>query len=158
MKREGISILFVSHKLNEVFQISDTITILRNGKKVFDGDAASLDRRSLETYMTGRTIDEHDVYVKDPTGERPLLTAENLTGKGRFADVSFSLYPGEILGITGLLGSGRNELAHALFGLHPADSGQLFVEGRKVELKTVQDALDNGIAFVPEDRLTRSFC
>jgi simple sugar transport system ATP-binding protein len=83
------------------------------------------------------------------------LTAENLTGKGRFADVSFSLYPGEILGITGLLGSGRNELAHALFGLHPADSGQLFVEGRKVELKTVQDALDNGIAFVPEDRLTQ---
>lgn len=155
LKREGISILFVSHKLNEVFQISDTITILRNGKKVFDGDAASLDRRSLETYMTGRTIDEHDVYVKDPTGERPLLTAENLTGKGRFADVSFSLYPGEILGITGLLGSGRNELAHALFGLHPADSGQLFVEGRKVELKTVQDALDNGIAFVPEDRLTQ---
>lgn len=155
LKREGISILFVSHKLNEVFQISDSITILRNGKKVFDGKTEELDRESLEFYMTGRHIDKSDIYIRDISHEQPLLTVENLEAKGLFRNISFSLYPGEILGITGLLGSGRNELAHALFGLRPADSGTIRVGDKQVVMDSVQTAMENGIAFVPEDRLTQ---
>lgn len=94
LRAKGISILFVSHKLNEVFQISDTITILRNGRKVFDGAVAELDRESLEYYMTGRHIDKSDIYVKKIEGEKPLLTVENLSAEGRFKNISFSLYPG----------------------------------------------------------------
>ncbi len=155
LRAKGISILFVSHKLNEVFQISDTITILRNGRKVFDGAVAELDRESLEYYMTGRHIDKSDIYVKKIEGEKPLLTVENLSAEGRFKNISFSLYPGEILGIAGLLGSGRNELAHALFGLRPADSGTIRIGEEQVVMDSVQTAMRHGIAFVPEDRLTQ---
>ena len=155
LRAKGISILFVSHKLNEVFQISDTITILRNGRKVFDGAVAELDRESLEYYMTGRHIDKSDIYVKKIEGEKPLLTVENLSAEGRFKNISFALYPGEILGIAGLLGSGRNELAHALFGLRPAYSGTIRIGEEQVVMDSVQTAMRHGIAFVPEDRLTQ---
>lgn len=155
LKDKGISILFVSHKLNEVFQISDSITILRNGRKVFDGAVSELDRESLEYYMTGRHIDKSDIYVRKVENEKPLLAVENLTAEGRFNSISFSLYPGEILGIAGLLGSGRNELAHALFGIRPAESGSIRVGDQDVKMDSVQTAMKHGIAFVPEDRLTQ---
>lgn len=154
LQKEGISILFVSHKLNEVFEISDTITILRNGKKVFDGSVDELDRKKLEYCMTGRNLEESDKYVCDIQGKDALLKVENLTKKGKYQDVSFSLYPGEILGITGLLGSGRTDLALSLFGLKPADSGRIYLDGKPLEINSVEDAVNNGIGYVPEDRLT----
>lgn len=153
LKEEGISILFVSHKLNEVFQISDYITILRNGKKVFDGPASDLDRQKLEYHMTGRNLNQISSYDYQPDQD-PFFKVENLSKKNRYQNLNFDLAAGEILGITGLLGSGRTELAMSLFGLKPADSGKIILNGKEIEINSVNDAINNKIAYVPEDRLT----
>ncbi|NSW77112.1 MAG: sugar ABC transporter ATP-binding protein [Candidatus Atribacteria bacterium] len=155
LQEEGISILFVSHKLDEVLEISEKVTILRNGENVADGDRANFDRNKLVFYMTGREIEESRYqYTGSPDGKEPLLRVENLSCRGSFANVSFAVYPGEIVGITGLLGSGRTELAMALFGLKPATGGQIYLEGKKIRIRSVQDAVRYGIGYVPEDRLT----
>lgn len=155
LQREGIAILFVSHKLNEVLEISEKITIMRNGRNVTDGNTAGFDRASLVKHMTGREINETNAAIVPQAGNGsvPLLQAENLSCRGRFADVSFSLAAGEIIGITGLLGSGRTELALSLFGIRPADAGTISIEGRPAEIRSVQDAVRHGIGYVPEDRL-----
>jgi simple sugar transport system ATP-binding protein len=154
LQARGISILFVSHKLNEVLEISDKTMILRNGRKVVDADAREFDRAKLVYYMTGRQIDDSIYDYQPAEGARPLLKVEHLASHGNFSDISFELMPGEILGITGLLGSGRTELALALFGAQPADSGTISVEGKPIEIGSIQDAMKHGIGYVPEDRLT----
>jgi simple sugar transport system ATP-binding protein len=156
LQKEGIAILFVSHKLNEVIEISDKTMILRNGKKVVDSDASEFDNAKMVYYMTGKNI-EHAIYEYQPredNGERPLLKVDNLSLLGGFYDISFDLKPGEILGITGLLGSGRTELALALFGAYPADRGSIEIDEKPVRIKSIQDAIKHGIGYVPEDRLT----
>lgn len=153
LQREGLSILFVSHKLDEVFEISDSITILRNGKNVSSGPASEFDKGKLVYYMTGREIGE-EKFQAGVVSEQPVLEAEGLTLKGAFRDVSFSLHGGEILGITGLLGSGRTELALSLAGYYEPTGGTLRMRGVPVHLKKIKDAMKNGIAYVPEDRLT----
>lgn len=153
LQQKGISILFVSHKLDEVFDLAEKITILRNGQNVIDGDTSEFNKEKFVYYMTGRKISEK-YYEPQQQSNQCLLKVEKLSRKGSFYDISFSLYSGEILGITGLLGSGRTELALALFGLNTADSGKVYVENRLTEIKTVQDAIKSGIAYVPEDRLT----
>lgn len=153
LKKEGISILFVSHKLNEVFQISDYITILRNGKKVFDGAAEELNRQKLEYHMTGRNLNQIESYDYKKE-EKAFFKVRNLTKKNKYYNLNFDLAPGEILGITGLLGSGRTELALSLFGLKPADKGEITFKGKKIKINSVSDAVDNKIAYVPEDRIT----
>lgn len=154
LQAKGISILFVSHKLNEVLEIADKVTVMRNGKVVADGEASEYDWAKLVYYMTGREIRETAYEPPTRTENRgSLLEVERLGRKGSFADVSFTLFPGEIVGITGLLGSGRTELATALFGLRPADTGRILLSGRPIRLKSVQDAVRNGIGYVPEDRL-----
>jgi simple sugar transport system ATP-binding protein len=154
LQQEGVSILFVSHKLDEVLEISEKVTILRNGRNVADGDRSSFDRSKLVFYMTGREIKESRYQYKPDATREPLLRVERLGCKGSFADVSFELYPGEILGITGLLGSGRTELAMALFGLQPATEGNIYLDGKPVRIRSVQDAIRHGMGYVPEDRLT----
>lgn len=153
LQRQGISILFVSHKLDEVFEISEKITILRNGRNVISGEMANLDNAQFVYYMTGRKIQE--TYF-EPVYQRkdPLLKVEKLSLKNGFKDISFALDAGEILGITGLLGSGRTELAMSLYGLLPADSGQISINGRAVKIRSVHDAVRNKIGYVPEDRLS----
>jgi simple sugar transport system ATP-binding protein len=155
LQQQGISILFVSHKLEEVYEIAEKITILRNGCKVLDGDMSELDRPEFIYYMTGRHIEEN-FYHNDVNQRKsgPLLKAEHLGCAGEYRDISFELFPGEILGITGLLGSGRTELAMSLFGLKPTDSGAITIAGERVRLNSVQDAINHRIAYVPEDRLT----
>lgn len=156
LKQDGISILFVSHKLNEVQEISDAITIMRNGKKVADGPASEFDQSKIVYYMTGREIgDTSYTTPARESNQQAVLRAEGLSRRGSFQDISFEIYPGEIVGITGLLGSGRTELASALFGLHPAEKGSLFIDGKPVKINNIQDAIKNGIAYVPEDRLTQ---
>lgn len=155
LQSEGISILFVSHKLNEVFEISEKITILRNGRNAADGPTAGFNRGTLVQYMTGRDIREASFQSRAAADvASPLLSVKRLSRWGRFDDVCFEVNPGEILGITGLLGSGRTELALALFGIRPADSGQIAVDGKPVRVRSVRDAILNGIGYVPEDRLT----
>lgn len=155
LQARGISILFVSHKLNEVLEIADKVTIMRNGRVVADGDVSDYDWAKLVYHMTGREIRE-TAYSAPPRPQSGpgMFKVEGLGRKGSFADISFELNPGEIVGITGLLGSGRTELATALFGLRPADSGRVYIDGKPVRLRSVQDALRNRIGYVPEDRLS----
>jgi len=156
LQEQGIAVLFVSHKLDEVLEIADRIIILRNGKKVADGDVSDFDNTKLIYHMTGKHIsDDQRMKPVEKHHEREvLLEVRDLGRTGEFSDVSFSLSSGDILGITGLLGSGRTELAMSLFGMKPADRGEILVGGKQVEIHSVQDAMNNGIGYVPEDRLT----
>lgn len=152
--RSGIAFLFVSHKLNEVLEISETITVMRNGQVVSSGPAETYDTARLVFEMTGQRIAEK-AYDYTPDLSAPaLLRVENLSVPGALHDVSLELRAHEIVGVTGLLGSGRTELALALFGLLPIASGQIYVDERPVTIHSVQDAIRYGIGYVPEDRLT----
>lgn len=154
LKKNGISILFVSHKLDEVLEIADRIVILRNGMKVFEGEAGAIDRATIVQYMVGRDLVYESAAAQEISKEAPvILKVKNLSRKHNFYDVSFTLRAGEILGITGLLGSGRTALALSLFGILPAESGSIYIEGKPVKLNSVQDAIKYGIGYVPEDRL-----
>ena len=153
LQAKGISIVFVSHKLEEVYEIAEELTIVRNGKKVIEGPIKEFDQKKFIYYMTGREI-ETVKFVPEHIGEEPLFEAQNIGIKDLFKDISFKLYPGEVLGITGLLGSGRSELARALFNLEHITEGKVFLEGKELKLKSVKDAINVGIAYVPEDRLT----
>lgn len=154
LRDKGIATLFVSHKLNEVMQIAERVTILRDGHKIGCYPAKDLDSQKIEFFMTGDNFE----YTKANTlisREEPLLEVENLSKKENFIDISLKLYPGEILGITGLLGSGRTELALSLFGMNPADSGKIKLNGLEIILKSVSKAVALGIAYVPENRLVQ---
>ena len=154
LKKKGIAILFVSHKLEEVFNISERIAILRNGRKVLDDSIANFDKNSLTYHMTGREIPSVPyVYEPDEAAQSPIIRTEGLTQKGAFADVSFALWPREILGITGQLGCGRTELAKALFGIGKTE-GTVEMDGQPVRIASVLDAHKLGIGYVPEDRLS----
>ena len=153
LQKKGISIVFVSHKLEEVFEISEKLTILRNGRKVIEGDMKDFDREKFIYYMTGRKIEDTH-YDQPEVGGDAVLKVENLGITNLFKDISFEVYPGEVVGVTGLLGSGRSELARALFGLEKLTEGRIFVEGKEVVFHSVRDAIDHGIGYVPEDRLT----
>ncbi len=154
LKQNGISILFVSHKLDEVFALSDKIYILRNGCLVSEGDVSQYNHDNVVYYMTGKNIVREGYPYTKSENAKLLMQVKGLTKPTFFEDINFHLYSGEILGITGLLGCGRTELAKALFGLFPYDSGTINLDGKEVHIKDTQDALDNKIAYVPEDRLT----
>jgi len=153
LKARGISTLFVSHKLEEVFEISERFTILRNGEVAATCLPEELDRRKFSYFMTGREFEDSRFTLENRSDE-PVLEARGLGLKGGFEDVSFSLHGGEILGITGLLGSGRTELALTLFGAYRADAGELRIKGEPVSFSGVRDAIEAGIGYVPEDRLS----
>ena len=153
LKEQGIAILFISHKLNEVFEISDRFTIFRNGEMVATGSTKDLDDKKFTYYMTGREFSDQ-VFVARNVSENPVLEPKNLSREGEFSDISFSLKRGEILGITGLLDSGRTELALAMFGLKPADSGEILKDGKAVKITNPREAISNKIGYVPEDRLS----
>lgn len=156
LKKKGIATLFVSHKLNEVFEIAETVTVLRDGKKVGDYKAEELDNEKLTYLMTGKKI-EYEPYLYEETKERenPILEVRNISRPEEFEDISFSVRPGEILGLTGLIGSGRTEIAQAIFGLTTPQSGEILVEGEPVSIDSPKRAQEYGIAYLPEDRLTQ---
>ena len=153
LKSQGISILFVSHKLDEVFEISDRFTIFRNGELVKTGLTSELDSAGFTYYMTGREFTEKK-FIPEIIGEQPLLELKGLGMEGAFEDVSFKLHAGAIIGITGLLDSGRSELALALFGIRKADKGDILIKGKKVDIGSPRQAIDSQLGLVPEDRLT----
>jgi simple sugar transport system ATP-binding protein len=155
LKREGVSILFVTHKLNEVLDISEVVTVLRNGEKVAEGKTRDFDQSVLTEHMTGRTLREARYRFRAGPSERPsLLKLDRLGRRGAYEGVSLELFPGEVVGIVGLRGSGRTALAQSLFGLEPADEGAIHVEDRPVTIRNVVDAIGHRMAYVPEDRLT----
>ncbi len=153
LKEQGIAILFVSHKLNEVFEISEFFTILRNGSLVASGETKELDSKKFSFYMTGREL-ETKHFVPDHLSENPIFEAKNLNLNSHFQDISFTLKAGEILGITGLLDSGRTDLALSIFGVKPLDSGEIYIKGKPVEIKNIHTAIKHKIGYVPEDRLS----
>jgi simple sugar transport system ATP-binding protein len=154
LRKRGVAMVFVSHKLDEVLEISQHVTVMRNGRVVASGPVQEYDRGSLGRAMTGRDVrDTRDVAAFDETAQ-PVLRVEGLGLDGAFEDVTFDLRPGEILGITGLLGSGRGEIAQALFGVAPAQRGRVEVDGAEVRIRDVDDAVAAGIGYVPSDRLT----
>ena len=153
LKSKGITILFVSHKLDEVFEISDSITVLRSGENVISCPASEMTEDKFTYYMTGRHFENESSTLPKEISKEIILEAQNLSAKG-FEDVSFKLHKGEILGVTGQLGSGRTELSLSLFGLNRPVSGKIIMEGQEVSLNSVQEAQKLKIALVPEDRLT----
>jgi simple sugar transport system ATP-binding protein len=155
LKARGVAVVFVSHKIEEVFRISDRITVMRNGAVVARGATHGFDRASLVRAMTGRTLAASGPTELDAAQSTPSLSVDGLGLSGRFTDISFSVYPGEVLGLTGLLGSGRTEIAEALFGIVPADRGRVSIDGQAVQIRTVRDAIAAGIGYVPGDRLTQ---
>jgi simple sugar transport system ATP-binding protein len=154
MKKRGMAVLFVGHKLNEIFEIADRVSILRDGGKVGTSDIGALSKEQLIELMTGRRI-AASTYSRNYSTAKTLLEARGLSKKGQFHDVSFRLFSGEILGITGLIGSGRTELALSLFGLNPPDSGMILIDGKERTISSADRAVALGICYVPEDRLTQ---
>lgn len=153
LKEQGLSFIFISHKLTELLQICDRITVFKDGHLIntFDNDG-KLKQNQLEKAMLGREV----TYQKFPyhATDKPVLTVKNLSLKNNFKDISFTLHEGEVLGIAGQLGSGRTELAMGLFGAAPAQSGTIEVAGRPADCSSIGKAVENGIAYVPEDRLS----
>ncbi len=154
LKDSGVCVLFVSHKLQELFSVCDRIVVLRNGKKVSEGIATDYTPLSLTQHMTGRTVPES----RRSDAERVLgdvtLNLRDACRAGAFERVSLSVRRGEVVGIAGRLGAGRTELAEAIFGLAPLTSGELEIDGKSVRLKSPQAAIRHRIAYVPEDRLS----
>lgn len=151
LKAEGIAIVFISHKLDEIFRVADKITVLRDGKLIGTKNAAELDKDTLISMMIGRDLT--NIYEKQwiERGE-PLLEVRNLTRKGEFENISFTLHRREILGIAGLMGAGRSEVVETIFGLRSADSGHIFLNGKEVSIKCPSDAQACGLALIPEER------
>ncbi|MEZ4731328.1 MAG: sugar ABC transporter ATP-binding protein [Caldilineaceae bacterium] len=154
LQERGVTTLFVSHKMNEIFEVAERVTVLRDGAKVGEYAPVELDHDRLVFLMTGKQF-QTDRPSPMMSGAETLLETRALTKAGEFADISLQVRRGEILGITGLLGSGRTEFALALFGMNPPDAGEIVMEGvpQKITSNTVAQKL--GIAYVPENRLAQ---
>ena len=152
LKADGVAVVFVSHRLGEVVQIAERVTVMRDGAKVGTYPVAAVDQRRIGQLMTGLDI-EQPIVARDMSAAGALLQVERLSRRGEFADISFTLRRGEVLGIVGLLGSGRTELALTLFGMSRAEAGSIRLEGRALALRSNRDAIRAGIAYVSEDRL-----
>jgi simple sugar transport system ATP-binding protein len=152
LKTLGVAVVFVSHRLEEVVEIAERVTVLRDGRQVGTYPATEIDDHRLSELMTGSRI-EHRVTARNVAGRKPVLDVKGATRDGEFTDISFTLHEGEIVGLTGLLGAGRTELALALFGMTRIHRGGLRLNGRPLVLHNNHDAIEAGIAYVSEDRL-----
>ncbi|MFW6263000.1 MAG: sugar ABC transporter ATP-binding protein [Thermotogota bacterium] len=153
LQKKGFTIVFVSHKLDEIMSISQRVTILRDGDKIGTYNAEELTEHKIEKLMTGMEFDVEKSEKKDIT-DKMVIEIRNLSKKKNYKDVSFTVNEGEILGITGLMGSGRTEIALSLFGMNKPDSGEILLEGKAVHFKNNYEAIQAGISYVPEDRLS----
>jgi simple sugar transport system ATP-binding protein len=151
LKQQGVSIVFVSHRLEEIIEVADRVTVMRDGRKVATLPAGEVDPDRLTELMTGETI-AHDL-MPALAASAPVLEVTGLTRAGEYSEITFSIGKGEVVGLTGLLGAGRTELALTLFGMTRPDSGSIRLEGREIALRSNADAVANGIAYVSEDRL-----
>jgi ABC-type sugar transport system ATPase subunit len=151
-KQRGVALIYISHKLAEIFAIADRITVLRDGVRLSSRPIGQWDEADLVKEMVGRALSDFFPRSHKPPQDRPVLEVTNLTQLPHFVDVSFTVHRGEIVGIYGLMGSGRTRLAKAVFGLSRTDHGQIRIQGRPVEIRAPSDAIANGVALVPEDR------
>ncbi len=151
LKAKGVSIIYISHKMEEVFQIADDITVIRDGAVVSTDRAEDLDIQTVIARMVGRPLD--NVYPKEnfPLGD-VVFEVENFNAKGIFADINFHARKGEIVGFAGLVGAGRTELMRAIFGLDPKDSGKVKIDGQEVEIRSPESAIKKKLIMLSEDR------
>jgi simple sugar transport system ATP-binding protein len=155
LKRRDITVMFISHRFDEVLEIADRVTIMRDGVKLGTYAAREMTEQQLAFLMAGKSF-SYQTAEREIARTKPILTVDKLTRVGEYQDVSFDLYPGEIVGITGLLGAGRTELALTLFGMNRPEGGSIAIDGRRVAFNSNRAAIDEGIAYVPEDRLSLS--
>jgi inositol transport system ATP-binding protein len=157
LKEKNISIIYISHKIEEIFKIADNITILRDGEYIDTCPAKTLLYDDLIKKMVGRELKE--IFPKENMElKETILEVKNFNKVSRFSNISFYLQKQEILGIAGLMGSGRTELAEAVFGLKIPDSGSLFLNGKETKIRNPLDAINHGIGFIPEDRKLKGLC
>jgi len=153
LKSNKVGIIYISHHLNEIFEICDRVTILRDGKKIITKDIGETNEKELATLMLGREMSEYSEGVsKSALRNKVVLELKNFSKKNNFKNINFKLYKGEILGFFGLIGSGRTELARALFGIDPFDSGEIFLNDKPVKLDNPEKAIKQSIGFVTDDR------
>ena len=151
LKKQDISIVYISHRLEEVFEICDRVTVLRDGEFVGEVETTETDEDQLINMMVGRTIEERFPKMKFNPGEE-ILRVDNLSVTDKIINASFSLHKGEILGVAGLMGSGRTELAKAVFGVYKEQKGDIYYRGEKIKINSPSDALNKGISYLSEDR------
>jgi inositol transport system ATP-binding protein len=151
LKSRGVAVIYITHKMDEVFAITDEVSVYRDGELVGSAPTAGLTRDRLIRMMVGRTIEQFFQKEKAQFG-RPLLEVEGLTREGVFSDISFSVREGEILGVTGLVGAGRTEVMEALFGITPRQAGAVRIGGEPGRIQRAFDAIRHGLAFLTEDR------
>lgn len=154
LKKEGVSILFITHKLEEVLEIADRITVLRDGNYIETMEKEDATLHKMVSLMVGRNFEQkaHRQFIKDYSDKEVVLEVKNLTIGDRVKDASFKLYKGEVLGLTGLVGAGRTELLQGIFGLESITSGTIMVKGKPVKIKNPVDSIKLGMGLVPEDR------
>jgi ABC-type sugar transport system ATPase subunit len=151
LQREGMSFIYITHKLTEVFQIADQVMVMRDGRYVDKRDIHEVTESDLVRMMVGREIG--NLYgVPTKPGQEEYFRVEGLTQDRRFADISFGLKRGEIIGLAGLIGAGRTEIGRSIFGIDSYDSGHIFLEGKEIRLPTPLSSIENGIAYLTEDR------
>jgi len=156
LKNKGVAIIYISHKMEEIYQISDRITVLRDGQFIATKNTADLDKNSLIALMVGREIEEL-FTTKSLAKDEIVLKVKNLHKKGKFSDINFEVHAGEVLGIAGLMGAGRTEIARAIFGLDSFDSGEILLKGKTVQIRSPKEAIKHGIGYVSEDRKALGF-
>jgi rhamnose transport system ATP-binding protein len=152
LRERGVAIVFISHRLEEVTAIADTVTVLRDGRHVATVPAADLSHGEIVRLMVGRSLDALFPKEEAEIGD-VVLRAEGLRRRGIFSDVSFELRRGEIVGLAGFVGSGRTEVARSIFGIDRLDAGELWISGRRFRPRSPRRALRRGLAYLPEDRL-----
>ncbi|UAN25398.1 sugar ABC transporter ATP-binding protein [Serratia ureilytica] len=151
LREQGKGIIYISHKMDEIFAITDEVSIFRDGTFIACNKTENLTKQSLITMMVGRELTQMFPKFNNNIGEEVLRVA-GLRRSGWFHDVSFSVKRGEILGVAGLVGAGRSEVMESLFGMHPADGGEIFIEGQAVKVDSPAKAIESGLAFLTEDR------
>lgn len=151
LREQEISIIYISHKIEEIFQLCDRVTVLRDGAKVGEVAVEETDRNQLVHMMVGRDIEERFPKIKQQRGDK-ILEVENLSVPEKIKDASFSVYKGEVLGIAGLMGAGRTELAKTIYGVFEPEEGKISYKGREIELDSPQEAIDLGFYYLSEDR------
>ncbi len=148
----SVTVIYISHRMPEIFLLSDSVTVLRDGRHVATTPTPGLEEATLVHQMIGRRLEQYFPAHVGAAAGAELLRVEHLTSPGRFEDVSFTLRAGEVLGLAGLTGAGRSEIARAIFGLDPEATGGIFVRGAAVAIGSPRSAMDHGIGLVPEDR------
>src|SRR5919112_1717245 len=148
---EGVGVVYISHRLEEIFEVADRITVLRDGRHITTAPASELDAEELVRLMVGRPLHELFTRSESSPGET-ALEVRSLTREGEFEGVDLALRRGEIVGLAGLVGAGRTELAQSIFGIRRPDSGEIFVDGEEVGIHSPQAAMEQGIFYVPEER------